>query len=226
MVIKWKINVWSKSHVSFIKPFETFFSINCKKLKYYFECFCKQDHARSHLSSFYQKLGRKLIPVVSKQNKFRGRRQPVNWVGTNEHRKKFVIVETNKISQDPDIIHNNSCNILLSGDVERNPGPGPGLDPREEQTNGNDDGTNRGNRGKTTPRAKDEVMEIITYNCRGLKEYKKLKRILNTCDSLMKRNKDSIVLIQETHLNQAELEKIKIMWRGSYNASPGEGASK
>ena len=90
--------------------------------------------------------------------------------------------------------------LLRSGDVELNPGPVRISDYNE--------------------------MEIITYNCRGLKDYRKLKRVLNSCAGVIKAKHLSLILLQETHLIKEEENKLRVMWRGGYVASPGQGASR
>lgn len=64
--------------------------------------------------------------------------------------------------------------------------------------------------------------DIITYNIRGLNEYKKLKRFLNTCANIIKSNPKTIIAIQETHLNNSS--KIMHMWRYDFCMSPSYGA--
>ena len=112
------------------------------------------------------------------------------------------------------ILYNNTCNILLSGDIERNPGP--------ESTGQQKDST--GNWGKKKNSFNE--IDIVTYNCRGLKDYKKLKRLLNTCSKILQKCRLGIVLLQETHLDRDGTKKLDLMWRGKYVSSPGEGASR
>jgi len=109
--------------------------------------------------------------------------------------------------------HHEAFRILLSGDVEPNPGPG-----NREVSN---------ERGKKV-NSKDlyHSIEVTTYNCRGLKEYKKLKRVLNTCANIVKRNPLSITFLQETHLDSSAESKLNVMWRGKAAISPGEGGSR
>jgi hypothetical protein len=66
----------------------------------------------------------------------------------------------------------NGILLLMAGDVESNPGP----DNSKKVTNGT---------------GKQNLMEVITFNCRGLKDYKKLKRILNTCANIINKNRSS-----------------------------------
>jgi len=110
--------------------------------------------------------------------------------------------------------HDGSNEILLSGDVELNPGP-----PVDGST-GNKNNHIKGKKNRKTQ------MELITYNCRGLKEYKKLKRLLNTCANITASNKMSIIFLQETHLDQEVERKLTLMWRGNFVLSPGEGGSR
>ena len=101
-----------------------------------------------------------------------------------------------------------SKRILLCGDVERNPGPDyqKGVKPPGKETHSS--------------------MEVVTYNCRGLKDYKKLKRVLNTCSTIVKSKPLSIILLQETHLDSNSIKKVNVMWRGKYASSPGAGGSR
>jgi len=101
---------------------------------------------------------------------------------------------------------NDSELILQCGDIEKNPGPVH----------------LRGTPNKET----HSPMEILTYNCRGLKDYKKLKRILNTCSASVKLKPLSIFFLQETHLDSNSIKKVNVMWRGKYVASPGAGGSR
>jgi len=89
--------------------------------------------------------------------------------------------------------------ISLSGDVEVNPGP---------------------------VKARAPTLEVITYNIRGLKEYNKLKRVLNKCAQIIGKNRNTIINLQETHLEKSDEQKIRVMWRGSFVMSPGSQKSR
>jgi len=89
--------------------------------------------------------------------------------------------------------------VLKSGDIETNPGPVKG--------------------NKNT-------LKVITYNIRGLKEYSKLKRVLNKCAVIIGHNKNTIINLQETHLEDNDRNKIEIMWRGNWIISPGSQKSR
>ena len=117
---------------------------------------------------------------------------------------------------------NNTCDILLSGDIEENPGP------VTDRNSGQEHGVSKRIHvtGKTKREENEVTAEVITYNCRGLKEHKKLKRMLNSCHNVINRNKLSIIFLQETHLEKKETEKLRLMWRGNFCISPGEGASR
>jgi exonuclease III len=100
-------------------------------------------------------------------------------------------------------------NIIQSGDVELNPGPEPGSEA----------GSSR-----------DEELEInmaeikiLTYNVRGMKDKLKLKRVLNKCNRLIQENRDSFILLQETHLDEEECKQIGLHWRQGYVRSPAIG---
>jgi exonuclease III len=81
--------------------------------------------------------------------------------------------------------------LVKSGDIELNPGP-----------------------GKTT-------IAVNSYNCRGLKDRLKLKRIFNSCYKLINQNRNTIFCLQETHLELSDVNVIDLMWRHSYVLSPG-----
>ena len=76
--------------------------------------------------------------------------------------------------------------LLRCGDVESNPGP---------ETSG-------------------ELGKIVTYNVRGIKDYGKLKRILNLCAKLLKVNLFAIINLQETHLDSQDLSRVELFWQG------------
>jgi exonuclease III len=90
--------------------------------------------------------------------------------------------------------------IILSGDVEMN--PGPVRDTREES------------------------LVIKTYNIRGLKDFHKLKRTLNKCAGNIKANSNTVYNLQESHLEIADKNKINLMWRGNFSLSPGRNKSR
>ena len=69
-------------------------------------------------------------------------------------------------------------------------------------------------------------LELITYNCCGLKDYKKLKRTINTCANIIKMNTFSLIFLQETHLDIEATRKLNIMWRGQFSLSPGSEVSR
>jgi len=73
--------------------------------------------------------------------------------------------------------------LLLRGTVEPNPGP----------------------HSVPSPFEKSKLLEIITYNCNGLGEKSKLKRILDK--SSFTTNRGGIVMLQETHVMKEEVVK-------------------
>ena len=92
------------------------------------------------------------------------------------------------------------CCTLLSGDVETNPGP------------------------QANPLLVE--MGIITYNARGLKDKLKLKRLLNTCYKILQKNKNYFIMLQETHLEQSDEDRLKLLWRHGIVTSPGQGRQR
>ena len=87
--------------------------------------------------------------------------------------------------------------LLQSGDVERNPGPGQ------------------------QPRLPETKLTLVTQNCRGLAEVRKLKHLLNNCHKIGKESECFIVALQETMI--ADEQKLKFGWRGTHVFTPGTG---
>ncbi len=77
--------------------------------------------------------------------------------------------------------------LLISNDIETNPGPNPYY-------------VNKNN------------LFICTYNIRGCKDFKKLKRIKKTFHNLDFKN-NCIINLQETHLNDLESKKLENEWK-------------
>ena len=77
--------------------------------------------------------------------------------------------------------------LLQSGDVERNPGPELAPNPQS--------------------RKPETKLTIVSQNCRGLGETKKLKHLLNNCHKIGKKSESYIVGLQETMI--ADEDKIK-----------------
>lgn len=87
--------------------------------------------------------------------------------------------------------------LLLSGDIEPNPGPHPAETP-------------------------ETSIRILTQNCRGMGEHKKLKLILNKSQAFLKKKSSmSAVLLQEIMIKDDS--QINIAWRGNYVFTPGTG---
>ena len=90
--------------------------------------------------------------------------------------------------------------LLRCGDIESNPGPSKGINLMN--------------------------LEVLSYNVRGLKEYSKLKRVLNSCSNIIRKNKNTLICLQETHLERSDENKIRVMWKGNYVMSPGGNKSR
>jgi exonuclease III len=75
--------------------------------------------------------------------------------------------------------------MLISQNVETNPGP-PGHD--------------------------NSSFKIISYNCNGLGNPVKAKRLLNKMDEIV--NKNGIVFLQETHI--VNTNYVKLIWKNSF----------
>jgi exonuclease III len=81
--------------------------------------------------------------------------------------------------------------LLQSGDIEPNPGP------------------------------KILTLDVKTYNARGLKNRLKLKRVLNSCHKIMSQNNNTLIFLQETHLENEDNKTVELMWRHNFLLSPG-----
>jgi len=92
--------------------------------------------------------------------------------------------------------------IILSGDVETNPGP------------------------VRDARKGEERLVIKSYNIRGLKDFFKLKRTLNKCAGNIKANSNTVYNLQESHLEMVDKNKVNLMWRGNFSLSPGGNKSR
>ena len=75
-------------------------------------------------------------------------------------------------------------NLLIRGNIEPHPGP----------------------------RKNIETFSALTYNCNGLGDKSKLKRLLNKLDPLV--SKDCVILLQETHLINTDY--LKMIWKHKY----------
>ena len=92
---------------------------------------------------------------------------------------------------------------MRSGDVERHPGPVPGV-----------------SRGKRV----DKDVTVTSLNIRGLKDESKLRHLLNHCHKGATSTKlDCFYLLQETYIDA--VGKIPYIWRGNFYLTPGEGHS-
>jgi len=121
----------------------------------------------------------------------------INLLAFNDRSFNYSI--TQKVHKVPKLLRRGLDKLLLrSGDVETNPGP----------------------------EMVSVQLSIITYNIRGLKEYSKLKRVLNSCADLIKKNRNTIICLQETHLERSDENKIRVMWRENYVISPGGNKSR
>ncbi len=90
--------------------------------------------------------------------------------------------------------------ISLSGDVHLNPGP------------------------KTYHVQDKKNLVVLTYNVQGLKNFKKLKRLNNFLHRLPF-NKNVIIFLQETHLNEKEINKLNFQWKWGSTHSTTENNS-
>ncbi len=117
-------------------------------------------------------------------------------VNKDKHVSNFKIsnqfLENNRFKKHINAIKTfNFSKLLTSGDVHPNPGP----------------------------RTAD--IRVITYNVRGLKCRLKLKRILSTCHKALNLNPNTVICLQETHLEEIDNSSLDFMWRHKYLTSPG-----
>jgi hypothetical protein len=71
------------------------------------------------------------------------------------------------------------------------------------------------NPGPWNEKSKKPNLSVITYNCNGLGNMQKLKRLLAKCTKLIKQN--CIVMLQETHL--ADDKNVISTWKANYSSS-------
>ena len=100
--------------------------------------------------------------------------------------------------------------ILLGGNVETNPGPGPASASRSQ-----------GVQNRTT---KGHDLQVTTYNVRGLGDENKLRHLINLIyKNGPSKNSDLIFCLQETYVTAPG--KIPYLWRGNYHLTPGTGSA-
>ena len=109
-------------------------------------------------------------------------------------------------------IRNTKGLILLSGDVESNPGPGPPLrmsarnnQTRDQHDRPHDDvGQARGDHDKEAvgrDKGKPSIkVKALTYNVRGLNDDKKLRHLINFCNLESRKYQEQFMCFQETPL--------------------------
>jgi exonuclease III len=90
--------------------------------------------------------------------------------------------------------------LLLSNDVEKNPGP------------------------DQIKCLNKENFTICSYNVNGLKNFNKLKRVSSFLNSLPFKN-NCVINLQETHLNINEVNRLNYQWRSGAIHSPSTQAS-
>jgi len=66
---------------------------------------------------------------------------------------------------------------------------------------------------------------VKTYNVSGMREYDKLKRILNFCHKTLNEWL-GVVILQETHLTETDQARLNIMWKGKFVMSPGSNQAR
>jgi hypothetical protein len=80
-------------------------------------------------------------------------------------------------------------NLLIMSNIEINPGP--------------------------QARAKAKIIDIVTFNCNGMNNKQKLKRIIRKSNTIT--DKNGIVMLQETHIMKDE--QVKFLTKSNYQIS-------
>ena len=102
--------------------------------------------------------------------------------------------------------------LMRSGNVESNPGPPPGREPR------NANGTTQ------VQREPEAAIWVTSYNVRGLKEEAKLRHLVNSFHKRMGgKNRDFVACLQETYVENEG--RLPYLWRGNFHLTPGTGNS-
>ena len=134
-------------------------------------------------------------------------------------------------------IRNTKGLILLSGDVESNPGPGPPLrisarnnQTRDQHDRPHDDvGQARGDHDKEAvgrDKGKPSIkVKALTYNVRGLNDQNKVRHLLNLFNkAFLSKEYDTVIALQETNILKEGI--IPYVWRGNLVMTMGTGNSK
>ena len=79
-----------------------------------------------------------------------------------------------------------------------------------------------GNDVETNPGPK---VVVKSFNVSGMKDYDKMKRILNYSHNLLKET-IGIIILQETHLTKEDETRLNLMWKGKYIISPGTNLAR
>ena len=123
------------------------------------------------------------------------------------HERMFIIRQMMKWSLTPHLrilSHYLRKRLICSGDIESNPGP-----------------CFTAPRTRSTPLSSGKKIRIITQNCRGLNEHKKLKLTLNNSHKSFQHVSHSIIALQETMITHPD--NLNVGWRGNYVFTPGTG---
>ena len=201
------VNVSSRQSVSIVPKcfiFIVFFTI----LNSCLSTFTGKTGYASVSSEKYQNLGKYNKVCSSDLGKFKSSWQYYYSENVNKNKTKKFLEINNLVYYKSRLKYKRSkkrkrsktnWRLILSGDIELNPGP-PGRGHNEQN---------------------DVTGKILTYNVRGMKEYAKAKRIFNTCAKIVRENRNAFINLQETHLDTSDLRRVEALWRGGFNLSPG-----
>ena len=120
----------------------------------------------------------------------------------------------------------NNILLIISGNVEKNPGPSTQTDDGPEQQTATDEEA-RYARGAGQQRAsvKPTQVKAVTYNVRGLNDQNKVRHLINYFNkAYCSKDFDSVIALQETNIVKEGI--IPYIWRGNYVLTPGTGNSK
>jgi exonuclease III/flavodoxin len=127
------------------------------------------------------------------------RRHRAHISGTNNYSDKKLIYLTPILNDHLAFL--SSRIIMLSNDVEQNPGPIDAISCYDKQN-----------------------LTICSYNVNGIKNFSKLKRVTTFLNKLPFKN-NCIINLQETHLNENEVSRLTHQWRGGIVTSNSRGST-
>lgn len=107
--------------------------------------------------------------------------------------------------------------LLISGNIERNPGPEP-----EPETD-DDRSTDHGRRNQKQDGSAQ--VKTLTYNVRGLNDQSKMRHLINILNKdYLNKEYDAVIALQETNIVKEGL--IPYIWRGNFVLTAGAGNAR